>query len=155
MPSWRQFGSTHIFFSHTGQLKEKSDLHKTDFKFIGKVESKTNIFWKVQFLLILHEHFSKTDRFTNSYAKSRRGIKLDPNSWLKLVFGLMTPPKEGVFPNIGKNFAEMLQIKNVAVKNVFLFYYMHIFVKKIWICNKSIFYEWRKKKLKIFCGKKF
>jgi hypothetical protein len=42
----------------------------------------------------------------------------------------MTPPKEGVFTNIGKNFAETLQIKDLAVKNVFLFYYVHIFVKK-------------------------
>ena len=57
--------------------------------------------------------------------------KLKPNSWFKLVFGLMTPPKEGVFTNIGKNFVETLQFKDLAVKNIFLFYYMHIFVKKI------------------------
>ena len=56
---------------------------------------------------------------------------LEPNSWLKLVFGLMTPPKESVFTNIGKNFAETLQIEDLAIKNVFLFYYAHIFVKKI------------------------
>ena len=56
---------------------------------------------------------------------------MEPNSWLMLVFGLMTPPKEGVFTNIGKNFAETLQIEDLAVKNVFLFYYVHIFVKKI------------------------
>ena len=89
------------------------------------------IFFKVQFLLILHEHFSKTNRFTNLYAKSLRKKKLEPNSWLKLVIGLMTHPKEGVFTNIGKNFAETLQIEDFSVKNVFLFYYVHIFVKKI------------------------
>ena len=88
------------------------------------------IFKKVQFLLILHEHFSKTNRFTNLYAKSLRKKKLEPNSWLKLVFGLMTPPKEGLFTNIGKNFAETLQIEDLAVKHLFLFYYVHIFVKK-------------------------
>jgi hypothetical protein len=43
----------------------------------------------------------------------------------------MTPPKEGVFTNIGKNFAETLQFENLAVKNFFLFYYMHIVVTKI------------------------
>ena len=43
----------------------------------------------------------------------------------------MTPPKVGVFTNIGKNFAETLQIEDLEVKNVFLFYYVHIFVKKI------------------------
>ena len=55
---------------------------------------------------------------------------LEPNSWLKLVFGLMTPTKEGVFTNIGKNFAETLQIEDLAVKIVFIFYYMHIFGEK-------------------------
>ena len=43
----------------------------------------------------------------------------------------MTPPKEGVFTKIGKNFAETLQIEDLAVQNVFIFYYVHIFVKKI------------------------
>ena len=42
----------------------------------------------------------------------------------------MTPPKEGVFTNIGKNFAETLQFEDLAGKNVLFFYYMHIFVKK-------------------------
>ena len=37
---------------------------------------------------------------------------------------------EGVFTNIGKHFAETLQIEDLAVKNVFLFYYVHVFVKK-------------------------
>ena len=43
----------------------------------------------------------------------------------------MAPPEEGVFTNIRKNFAETLQIEDLAVKIVFLFYYVHIFVKKI------------------------
>ena len=46
----------------------------------------------------------------------------------------MTPPKEGVFTNIGKNIAETLQFEDLAVKFFFfffLFYYVHIFVKKI------------------------
>ena len=60
----------------------------------------------------------------------------------------MTPPKEGVFTNIGKNFAETLQIEDFAVKNVFLFYYVHIFVSKNFFMNGG-------KKLKTFCGKKF
>ena len=55
---------------------------------------------------------------------------LEPNSWFKLIFGLMTPPKEGVFTNIGKNFAETLQFEDLAVINFFLFYYVYIFVKK-------------------------
>ena len=50
---------------------------------MGKVESQTNIVYKVQFLLILHEHFSKTNRFTNLYAKSLRKKNLEPNSWFK------------------------------------------------------------------------
>ena len=54
----------------------------------------------------------------------------------------MTPPKEGVFTNIGKNFADTLQIEDLAVKNVFLFYYLHIFVKKIPNLYQKYFYEW-------------
>ena len=42
----------------------------------------------------------------------------------------MTPPKEGIFTNIGKNYGEMLQIEDLAEKNVFLFYYVHIFCEK-------------------------
>ena len=60
---------------------------------------------------------------------------------VKLVFGLMTPPKEGVFTNIGKNFAETLKIEDLAVKNVFLFYYVHIFVKKILNLYQKHFHE--------------
>ena len=66
----------------------------------------------------------------------------------------MTPPKEGVFTNIGKNFAETLQIENLAVKNVFLFYYVHIFVKKIPNVYQKHFLWIGGKKLKKFCGKK-
>ena len=33
----------------------------------------------------------------------------------------MTPPKKGVSPNIGKNFAEWLQFEDLAVKNSFSF----------------------------------
>ena len=53
---------------------------KTDFKFIGKVESQTNIFLNVQFSLILHDFVSKTNRFTYLYAKSLRKKNLEPNS---------------------------------------------------------------------------
>jgi hypothetical protein len=70
---------------------------------------------------------------------------LEPNSWLKLVIGLMTPPKEGFFTNIGKNFAETLQFEDLAVKNFFLFYNVHIFVKKILNWYKMNFYECLKK----------
>ena len=51
----------------------------TDFKFIGKVEFQTNYFQKVQFLVILHDIFLKTNMFTNLYAKLLRGKKnLEP-----------------------------------------------------------------------------
>ena len=63
----------------------------------------------------------------------------------------MTPPKEGVLTNIGKNFAETLQIEDLAVKNVFLFYYVHIFVKKILNLYQKHFFMNGKKN----CGKKF
>ena len=56
---------------------------RTDFKFIGKVESYTNIFFKVQFLLILHEFVSKIKRFTNLYAKLPRKKNFEPKSWFK------------------------------------------------------------------------
>ena len=55
---------------------------------------------------------------------------MEPNSWFRLVFGLMTPPKEGVFTSSGKNFAETLQFENRAVKNFFLFYYNEYFCVK-------------------------
>ena len=41
----------------------------------------------------------------------------------------MTPPKEGVFTNIEKNFDETLKSEDLAVKNFCLFYYVHIIVK--------------------------
>ena len=41
-----------------------------------------------------------------------------------------SPLKQGVSTNIGKNFAETLQFEDLEVNNVFLFYYVHIFVKK-------------------------
>ena len=69
--------------------------------------------------------------FTSLYAKLHRENKLEPNSWFKLVFGLMTPPEYGVSTNIGQNFAETLQIEDLAVKIFFLLYYVHIFVEKI------------------------
>ena len=56
----------------------------------------------------------------------------------------MTPPKEGVFTNIGKNFAERLRIEDLAVKNVFLFYYMHIFVKNSEFVSKTFFMNEKK-----------
>ena len=104
-------------------------------------------------MLILHDFFSKTNRFTNLYAKSLRKKNLGPNSWLKLVFGLMNPPKEGIFTNIGKYFAETLQIEDLAVKNVFLFYYVDFFVKKIPnLYQKHFLWMW-KKNLKHFVEK--
>ena len=33
---------------------------------------------------------------------------LEPNTWFKLVFELMTPPKVGVFTNIGKTHYDTL-----------------------------------------------
>jgi hypothetical protein len=42
----------------------------------------------------------------------------------------MIPQKFCVFTNIGKNFAETLQFEDIAIKNVYLFYYVHIVVKK-------------------------
>ena len=81
---------------------------------------------------------------------------MEPNSWLKLVFGLMTPPKEGVFTNIEKNFAETLQIKDLAVKNVFVFYYVNIFVKKNPnLYQKHFFMNVEKKIKKHFVEKSF
>ena len=35
---------------------------------------------QIQFLLILHDFFSKTNRFTNLYAKLLRKENLEPNS---------------------------------------------------------------------------
>ena len=81
----------------------------TDFKFIGTVESQTNNFFLNQFILILHEIFTRPlDSLV--YMPNYPGkIKLEPNSWFKYVFGLMTPPEQGVSTNIGQNFAETLQ----------------------------------------------
>ena len=53
-----------------------------------------------------------------------------------------------VFTNIGKNFSETLQIEDLAVKNVFLFYYVHIFVKKKSEFVSKIFFMNGGKKLK-------
>ena len=51
----------------------------------------------------------------------------------------MIPPKYSVFTNIRKNIAETLQFEELAVKNLYHFYYVHIFVKKSWISIKCIF----------------
>ena len=67
----------------------------------------------------------------------------------------MTSSKEGVFTNIGKNFAETLQIEDLAVKNVFVFYYVQIFVKKIPNLYQKHFLWMGGKKLKHFVEKSF
>ena len=78
--------------------------------------------------------------------------KLEPNSWLKLVFGLMTPPKEGVFTNIEKNFAETLQFEDLAV--IYIYFFTCIFLwRKSWIGIKCIFYECGKINIKHFAEK--
>ena len=56
----------------------------------------------------------------------------------------MTPPKKGVFTNIGKHFAETLQLQDLAVNNFFLFYYLHIFVKKVLNLYKMHFLQTKK-----------
>ena len=61
----------------------------------------------------------------------------------------MIPQKLSVFSNIGENFAETLQFEHLVVKHFFLFYYVHIFVKKNGIGIKCIFYEcWKERKKK-------
>ena len=68
----------------------------------------------------------------------------------------MTPPKERVFTNIGKNFAETLQFEDLAVKNFFLFYYVHIFVQKnSELLSKTFFMNGEKQSLKHFVEKSF
>ena len=51
---------------------------------------------------------------------------MEPNSWFKQVFGLMTPTEQGVSTNIGQNIAETLQFEDLAVKTFCLFYNVHI-----------------------------
>ena len=65
------------------------------------------------------------------------------------------PPKEGVFTNIGKNFAETLQFEDLAVKNFFQFFYALIFVKKILNKYQKHFFMNGEKKFKTLCEKKF
>ena len=96
-----------------------------------KLSPRLVIFLNVQFSLILHEIFSKTNWFTNVYAKSLRKKNLEPNSQFKQVFELMTPPKQGVSTNIRKNFAETLQFKDLAIKKLF------IFLLRAYFCEKN------------------
>ena len=58
----------------------------------------------------------------------------------------------GVSTNIGQNFAETLQFEDLAVKNFFLFYYVHIFVKEknLELLSNSFFINIDKKNLKHF-----
>ena len=99
--------------------------------------------------------FLSSNRFNSFYAKLLRGKNLEPNSWFNSVFGLLTPPEEGASTNIGQNFDETLQFEGLTVKNFFLFYYVHIFVKKkSWIGILCIFHEcWEKKNQKHFAEK--
>ena len=123
------FQKTHIHFIITQFDQQPCSVHgTTDFKFIGKVESQTNIFLKSSVLAHFTWTFFKKPICSLIYMPNHSGKNLEPNSWFRLVFGLMTPTKEGVFTSIGKNFAETLQFENLAVRNFFLFYYMHIFV---------------------------
>ena len=66
----------------------------------------------------------------------------------------MTPPKQGISTNIGKNLAEMMQFEDLAVEYFYLFYYVHIFVKKIPELVSKAFCMNGKNKIKTFCGKK-
>ena len=59
--------------------------------------------------------------------------------YLSRFFGLITHPKQGVSTNIGKNFDETLQFEDFAVKNVFLFYYVHIFEKNLELVQNECF----------------
>ena len=64
---------------------------KKDIKFIGKVESQTNNWKQIQFLLILHDFFlSKNNNFANLCAKLLRKKNFEPNSWFIYVSWLIT-----------------------------------------------------------------
>ena len=74
---------------------------------------------------------------------------------VKVGFWINDPSKTGNFHQHWEKLAETLQIEDLAVKNVFLFYYVHIFVKKSKICIKKKIYEWREKNEKHFVEKSF
>ena len=63
-----------LFWPQITTYKKVWPSLRTDFKFIGKVESQLRpiTIKKIKFLLILHNFFSKTNRFTNLYAKPLR-----------------------------------------------------------------------------------
>jgi hypothetical protein len=58
--------------------------------------------------------------------------------------------------NIGKNFAETLQIEDLAVKKCLsILLHAYFCEKKIRTCSKNIFYEWGKNIKKHFVEKSF
>ena len=59
-----------IRYQTPSELKCPPFSLRNDFKFIGQSLFKTNIFLKSQFLLSLHQTFSKTNRFTCLEKKS-------------------------------------------------------------------------------------
>ena len=74
--------------------QQKCIILTTDFKFIGQFEPLTNIFEKIQFLLIFHENFKKkTNRFNSFYAKLPRTFFKNLIHDLGRFFGLITPPE--------------------------------------------------------------
>ena len=80
---------------------------------------------------------------------------LQPNSWFKLVFGLMNPPKEGVFTNIGKNFAKTLQFEDLAVNIFFSILLGAYFCEKNSEFISKCFMNGEEKNLKHFVEKSF
>ena len=80
---------------------------------------------------------------------------MEPNSWVKLVFGLMTPPKEGIFTNIGKNFAETLQIEDLSSPKCLSILLRAYFCEKNPVFASQFFLGMGKKNLKHFVEKSF
>ena len=60
----------------SNKMKVVISCPRTDFKFIGKVESQTNIYYKISVLAHLNAFFSKTNMFTNLNNKLLRKKKL-------------------------------------------------------------------------------
>ena len=67
----------------------------TDIKFIGTVESQNNNFWKKFSFCSIYMNFFKNQQIHQFICQTNEEKNLEPNSWFKQVFGLMTLPEQG------------------------------------------------------------
>ena len=106
-----------------------------------KLNPRPIISTKFQFLLILNEMFSQTNRFTNLYAKTTQEKTWSLIHGLSRFFDYWPLQKKAIPPTLGKTLLKCCTLKILRSKLSFFFITCKFLWKKSWIDIKCIFYE--------------